>query len=408
MNDDIERRDADSRIWVLGAPDPEMAAIEGLLRECRETVVYAADARGERVTAGASYRGESLIADSGNHPCTDGTTDVYLVECELLTPDARFEPGEDICHPELAGRTVRRIDHHRPGDPGYGRQPSEFLEASSIGQVVAELSRVGRLPGSWDREVGPEGLGLGEFFFAPDGDPSAAPDWFVVSAVHAYGSDDGGEPDFDSTDLARIPHDLVLCAAADHCLGAAYRGECPAVDPDALMAWRAESRAKFQGRDVSDVLADVERARESLRRAPTVALDRVSPRRRREEGCPAEASRAFCVRDMRGVCTAHRLDDCGCGTQQCVTACGAYAHGPCSVPELPDAASRDGEAYVTTVTAAGSRPKIVLGGCTTPEMVRAFLDHWAPSQGLVDAYGDPQRGFAGAYLSRGAHGHENG
>jgi len=54
---------------------------------------------------------------------------------------------------------------------------------------------------------------------------------------------------------------------------------------------------------------------------------------------------------------------------------------------------------VTTVTVDGSRPKIVLGGCTTPDMVRAFLDHWAPSQGLVDAYGDPQRGFAGAYMT---------
>src|SRR5690606_3818327 len=115
-----------------------------------------------------------------------------------------------------------------------------------------------------------------------------------------------------------------------------------------------------------------------------------------------ETSRAFCVRDMRGVCTAHRLDhDCGCGTQQCVTACGAYAHGPCSVPELPDAAYREGEAYVTTVTVDGSghpcRPKIVLGGCTPPDMVRAFLECWAPSQGLVDVYGDPARGFAGAY-----------
>src|SRR5690606_23639838 len=129
MSDNIERRDADSRIWVLGAPDPEMEMIERTLRECGETVVYATTGDGERVTAGTAYRGESLVTDVGNHPCTSGVTDVYLVECALLTPDVRFEPGEDICHPELAGRTVRRIDHHRPGDPGYGRPPSEFLEA---------------------------------------------------------------------------------------------------------------------------------------------------------------------------------------------------------------------------------------------------------------------------------------
>src|SRR5690606_6493415 len=117
-----ENRAETGRLWVLPkAGDPEMVAIEALLRECGETVVYAADARGERVTAGTAYRGESLVTDVGNHPCTSGVTDVYLVECELLTPDAHFEPEQDICHPELANRTVRRIDHHRPGDPGYGR-----------------------------------------------------------------------------------------------------------------------------------------------------------------------------------------------------------------------------------------------------------------------------------------------
>src|SRR5690606_27510283 len=29
-----------------------------------------------------------------------------------------------------------------------------------------------------------------------------------------------------------IPDDIVYTAAADHCLAAAYRGECPGVDPD--------------------------------------------------------------------------------------------------------------------------------------------------------------------------------
>lgn len=371
MSDNIERR-----IWVLGAPDPEMAAIEQLLRECGETVVYATTGDGERVTPATAYRCPVPEAPEG--------ATVYAVECIDVLPDGWV-----------------RIDHHRPGDPGYGRQPSEFLEASSIGQVIAELAKRGRLPESWDTIDGPlDEPGVFVFEARDIGEPA---EWMVAIEAHAFSAEDGGEPDFDCATCAIIPRDLVLTAAADHCLGAAYAGECPGVDPDALMRWRAESRARFQGRTVEEVLADVEMARESLRRAPTVVLDGVSPRRKREEGCPAEASRAFCVRDMRGVCTAHRLDhDCGCATQQCVTLCGAYAHGPCSVPELPDAASRDGEAYVTTVTVDGSghpcRPKIVLGGCTTPDMVRAFLDHWAPAQGLVDAYGDPERGFAGAYL----------
>jgi hypothetical protein len=37
-----------------------------------------------------------------------------------------------------------------------------------------------------------------------------------------------------------IPQRYVLAAAADHCLAAAYRGECHGVDPDALMRWRVE------------------------------------------------------------------------------------------------------------------------------------------------------------------------
>src|SRR5690606_4910608 len=261
---------------------------------------------------------------------------VYAVECIDVLPDGWV-----------------RVDHHRPGDPGHGRPPAEFMAASSIGQVIVELARLGRLPPGWPRGplyAGAPGQWLLQGYRGL---------WTVAEAADCPRHHRG----------VVIPDELVYTAAADHCFGAAYRGACPGVDPDALMRWRVAQRAAFQGRDAGQLLADVERAREALRRAPTVVLDGVSPRRLREEGCPAEASRALCVRDMRGVCTAHRLDhDCGCGTQQCVTACGAYAHGPCSVPELPDAASRDGEAYVTTVTVDGSRPKIVLGGCTTPDM----------------------------------------
>jgi len=45
------------------------------------------------------------------------------------------------------------------------------------------------------------------------------------------------------------------------------------------------------------------------------------------------------------------------------------------------------------------RRKVVLGGATTLEAVHAFMTVWAPAQGLVNAYGDPARGFAGAYYA---------
>ena len=43
------------KIWVLGAPDPEMEAIEALLRERGETVAYATRPDGKRVHAGNAY-----------------------------------------------------------------------------------------------------------------------------------------------------------------------------------------------------------------------------------------------------------------------------------------------------------------------------------------------------------------
>src|SRR5690606_35947049 len=113
---------------------------------------------------------------------------------------------------------IIRIDHHRPGDPGYGRSPEEFLPASSIGQVWASLLRL-RNDG-WDS---PLYSGTGSVYW---------------NDRRWYGDTPYGQVD--------VPEALLLVAAADHCLAAAYRGECPGVDPDKLMQWRVETRAEFQ------------------------------------------------------------------------------------------------------------------------------------------------------------------
>lgn len=265
-----------NRIWVLGASDPEMELIENLLRQCGETIIYATDASGQRVHPGSAYR-----CPVPSVP--DGST-VYAVECIDVLPSG-----------------WRRIDHHRPGDPGYGRPPSDFLPASSVGQVLLELDR----------------LGVADRLSAAD----------IIEAI--------------------------LAAAADHCLAAAYRGECPGVAPDALMRWRVKTRSAFQGRPAEELLADVERARAALREAPSIDL-----------------GSGVSVRDMRDT----------------------------FVPELPEAAVRDGVAYLGVVTDRDGRRRVVLGGHTTPETVRTFIDTWAPAQGLTDLYGDPARGFAGGYL----------
>jgi len=306
------------RVWVLGAPDPEMQMIENLLSQAGEQVVHALDETGQRVHPGSAYR---VVALSALVP--DGAT-VYAVECG----------GAAI----PAGAVV--IDHHRPGDPGYGRPPAEFLPASSIGQVISELAWMDVLPEDW-RYVGihPDD----PTYLDRAGELAPLPGGRNVRYWHALGM---------SYDY-HIPADHVLAAAADHCLAAAYRGECPGVDPDELMRWRVAVRAAHQGRPVDELIEDVEQARARLRAAPVVAL-----------------SESLAARDLRGE----------------------------YVPELPEAAVREGMAYLATVADRDGRQKVVLGAADA-ETVQAFLEQWAPREGLVNLYGDPARGFAGGYAA---------
>lgn len=265
-------------LFVLGAVDPEMQAIERLLAAhgvpCVRAVVD-----GKRVYPANAYAAElppaaAAVRDRGGR--------VYLVEC---VGDA---PVDSV-----------RIDHHHPGDPGYGRPPREYWAASSLGQTVAALA---------------------------DG---------IVAGIAA-------------TSARR------MVAAADHCLGAAYRGECPGVDPDALMRWHVTSRAQFEKRSEAALLRDVDAARQALREAAQVEL-------------------------APGVFAADMRDR--------------------FVPELPLAAARDGQCCLSAVKARDGRTKV---GCLvgSPAQVSAFIDNWVPAHQLVDVYGDSARGFAGAYRPR--------
>ena len=339
------------RLWILGAPDPEMAAIETLLREeCGEYVVYATLAHEptRRVRPAEAYRDDLTVAPSESGPAWPGadpiTVTIYTVECAL--PPGMGEARHVI------------VDHHRPGDPGYGMPPASFWDASSIGQVIEQLSCCG--------------------------------------GHHERGNDGCCQWRVDA--IAR--HQLV--AAADHCLAAAYRGECPGVDPDTLMRWRVSSRAAFQGRDEAALLADVEATRRALREAPTIALETVADMphtydhdwsRSVCDGCMRDP---ICVADMRTcpVCDGRggALDiDAGYDT------CHQGPRGP--YPELPEAAAREAIGYVSgPLVGPDGRKKYTCSG--SEEQVNAWIKTWAPAQGLVEVYGDPERGFAGGYRPR--------
>lgn len=263
----------DERLWILGAGDPEMEAIEGLLRSVGENVVYAMNS-GKRVHPGNAYKGEI-----SSNTTSLSATEIFLVECEV---------------PVMEGVWWTVIDHHRPGDPGYGQPPENFWEASSVGQVFAKLEEI-----------------YGEHF----------------------------------ADEQSV-NQLRLVAAADHCLGSAYRGECPGIDPNALMEWRIRSRAKFQNRPVEEVMRDVEKARKALRAASRVAE------------LPGH------VADFRS------------GT----------------IPELPEAAAREGIAFLAEMNDRGRR-KVVLQAANSKQVAKFLVTYPA-----VGKYGDPARGFAGGYL----------
>lgn len=189
-------------VAVRGAADWEQDLIQIALDLFR-IPVHQAMCAGSPVLSDSAYQ-----ADAVDPPLPDGDPIVWRIECD--------GPAFD----DLPDERVVVIDHHRPGDPGYGRPPAEFWEASSLGQVLALLAR--------------------RYGYSPEE---------VIRAIAAK----AGE--------------INLAIAADHCLADAYQGRCPGVDPDRLMEWRARLVSSRDGRPVEDVLADLGEARRCLREA---------------------------------------------------------------------------------------------------------------------------------------------
>lgn len=100
-----------SRIFVLGAPDPEMDAIQTLLDEHGERFTFA------MVRAHRVYPGNAYAATRTRNKIEPGEQ-VITIECDVR-----------------GLRVSRVIDHHRPGDPGYACTPERYWEGSSYGQL---------------------------------------------------------------------------------------------------------------------------------------------------------------------------------------------------------------------------------------------------------------------------------
>ena len=103
-----------SRLWILGASDPEMTAIEQLLHAAGEQYEYAMSG-GQRVHPGNAYQMTRRCvvghdgAEAGDCDCGKG---VIAVECDT--------PGG------VGAAVERYVDHHRPGNQGMGSLPPNF------------------------------------------------------------------------------------------------------------------------------------------------------------------------------------------------------------------------------------------------------------------------------------------
>lgn len=150
--------------FVLGAEDPEMREIEKILSDQRLHYVIATK-NGIRVKNSNAYDADKVASKNI----------VVMIEC--------------ICSSSSFAQTIYKIDHHFPGDLGYGAPPEKYWGASSIGQLINFLQRLG--------------LNI------------------------------------------QITKEQKLIAAADHCLRAAYDGKCPGIEPKELMEHRIKIKSKI-------------------------------------------------------------------------------------------------------------------------------------------------------------------
>lgn len=104
-------------MFILGADDPEMSEIEKFLKNEARNIIYAC-VNNYRVAHHTAY-GQKFdsIFDLQN-----SYEKFIFVECS------------DIREKEMKIE-ISHVDHHNPGDPGYGFPKEKFWEASSIGQI---------------------------------------------------------------------------------------------------------------------------------------------------------------------------------------------------------------------------------------------------------------------------------
>jgi hypothetical protein len=192
--------------FVLGATDPEMQEIKNVLEQQGLPSSH------------ATIRAPLFRRDAadGDAPVRAATRSRFVQAFDAYRADSMsstFPADAQLVFVECAvsGLTGIIVDHHHEGDPGYGLGPEQYLQGSSLGQVLALLK------------------------------------------------------------LEPTPEQRII-AAADHCLAHAYAGRCPGVDPRELGQWRVRSRARQQGLEETELEERIRAAERALREAPRIEL----------------------------------------------------------------------------------------------------------------------------------------
>lgn len=194
--------------FILGAKDPEMDIIEGILIALNYSFEHAT-LNSVRVSPTDAYLADNKINDM---------KDNVFIECKIrsLSRDYGYS-----------------IDHHHPADYGYTKDSSEFLEASSIGQFLKFILRA-------DFEHVVDVLNISTLKFS-----NAFTDNYFYNGKHWMLSV--------CEVSAIIPERIVSIAAIDHCLHDAYLGLCFGVCKDSLLDMRLTALAYSTGLAYDDV-----------------------------------------------------------------------------------------------------------------------------------------------------------
>ena len=221
-------------VFILGAEDPEMLAIRGVLDACSTHVnggwiitQACVDNGGEAQPVMSHNAYSATLLKDVSHPYQvyypseiDGVLG-YADEVPMEDRDGIVPVYIESGLIDVDRRHAVIIDHHRPGDPGFNKQPGDYWHGSSLGQLWNFLESLG----------------------------------------------------FTKQQLKEIfPSNRLLIAASDHCPSAAFAGLCPGINVDELRTHRRKVVAQYRNIPVSELSARIDKAIQQILNSPVCEL----------------------------------------------------------------------------------------------------------------------------------------